>query len=170
MFDFFLALAAAASVVAGGADRAGEGQAAPAAADVAPAFLAPPPELVAEPQVPTGRFTTAAEIKPILAATRANWVSLREFEGQDLLYVTHLWAWRCGLAQIRIGINGASPEIWPLPACHEDQPSPNMILGSDGLPFRNFALGEVEFVDIVVVYDDLTEESARFERASVLMP
>ena len=66
-------------------------------------------------------FTTAAEVKPILSATKANWVSVREYEGQDLLYVTHLWSWRCGLNGMRIGVNGAEPETWPMPPCSSAQ-------------------------------------------------
>ncbi|SDC95729.1 hypothetical protein [Ruegeria marina] len=140
------------------------------AAPAAPAFLTPAPQLVAEPQEPTGRFTTAVEVRPILNATRGNWVALRDYDGQDLLYVTHLWSWRCGLAQIRIGINGAEPEIWPLPACHGDTAAPNAITESDGLPFRSFPSGSVAQIDVELVYDDLGEDAAGFSRAQVLMP
>lgn len=104
-------------------------------------------------------FTTAAEIKPILAATRANWISVREYDGQDLLYVTHLWAWRCGLSGIRIGVNGAAPQDWPLPECHLDLAAPNSILEQDGLPYRSYPLKSIESISIELLYDDQTEET-----------
>lgn len=178
MLDFFLVMVAAASAAAGssGPPAAPQAAAAPPAflapeeAPAPPAFLAPAPQLVAEPQVPSGKFTTATEVRPILAATRANWIAVREYDGQDLLYVTQLWSWRCGLVQMRIGVNGAPPEPWPLPPCREDQPAPNMILEEDGLPFRSYAPGSVAVVDVILTFDDLSEEQARFERQAVLMP
>lgn len=109
-------------------------------------------------------FTTAAEVKPILAATRANWVSVREYDGQDLLYVTHLWSWRCGLSGIRIGINGAAPENWPLPQCHLDQAAPNSILEADGLPYRSYPLNTIQRISIDIFYDDQTVESLTVDR------
>ena len=137
----------------------------------APVFLKPAGQaLVAEPQTPTGKFTTATEVRPILGATRGSWVAVREYDGQDLLYVTHLWSWRCGLAQIRIGLNGAEPEVWPLPPCHADQSSPNAIQEGDGLPYRSFPLGSVQSVHVEVTYDDLAVEDAGFERAAIKMP
>lgn len=109
-------------------------------------------------------FTTAAEVKPILGMTKSNWISVREFDGQDLLYVTHLWAWRCGLQGIRIGINGAPPENWPLPECHMDQASPNAILETDGNPYRSYPLKSIERVTIDVFYDDQTVETLTVNR------
>lgn len=110
-------------------------------------------------------FTTAAEVKPILAATKANWVSVREYDGQDLLYVTHLWSWRCGLDGMRIGINGAEPVDWPMPPCHEDQAAPNAILAEDGQPYGVFPLGSVQQITIEVFYDDRTMEVLRVDRS-----
>ncbi|MBO9452113.1 hypothetical protein J7426_17690 [Tropicibacter sp. R16_0] len=161
----FLAAAAAQSNPSGG-QSAAVGQ----STDAPPAFLAPESNLVAEPQVPTGKFTTAVEVKPILGATRGNWIGVREFNGQDLLYVTHLWSWRCGLVELRIGINGATPEVWPLPTCHEDEPAPNAIKEQDGLPYRNYGLGSVQAIEVELTYDDLTTESASFERQAVKIP
>lgn len=140
-------------------------------AEAAPAFLAPAsPGLVAEPQTPTGRFTTATEIRPILNATRNNWILVREFNGQDLVYVTHLWSWRCGLAELRIGINGAEPQPWPLPPCHLDQQAPNAILQSDGAPYMAFPLGFVQSVEIGLTLDDLSTDGGRFNRQGMPIP
>lgn len=146
-----------------------------APATVAPVFLAPKstqPEtqLVAEPQVATGRFLTALEVKPILNATKGAWISVREYGGKDLLYVTHLWSWRCGLLEMRVGLNGAPAEIWPLPECHLDQPAAAAILDTDGLPYREFPLRSVQIIEIQLTYDDLTTDTVRFNRAGVVIP
>ena len=180
MFDILLIIAAAA-MQSGGSTSSGKAEAAPVEVPqvqsseiVMPAFPtpAPPPgpALVAEPQVPTGKFTTAVEVKPILNATRGNWVAVREFNGQDLVYVTHLWSWRCGLLEMRVGVNGAPPEPWPLPMCHEDQPAPNMIADSDGLPYREFGLQSVTTLEVQLTYDDLSTDTGQFDRQSVLIP
>lgn len=150
-------------------------------ASAAPAFLAPPgaakPEpaqprddLVAEPQRATGRFLTALEVRPILNATKFNWINVREYGGKDLLYVTHLWSWRCGLLELRVGINGATPEVWPLPECHTDRPQAAAILEGDGVPYRQFPLRSVQLIEIQLVYDDLTTDRVRFNRAGVIIP
>ena len=143
---------------------------APAPADASVNSSVIPPGLVAEPQTPTGRLTTAAEIKPILNATKSNWVAVREYDGKDLLYVTHLWSWRCGLAAMAISVNDEPMQNWPLPACHLDSASPNAILEQDGLPYLTMRLGSVEKITIQVVYDDLSVDVASFDRGSVLMP
>ena len=153
--------------------------AAPATA-TAPAIAAPtepefnmavvPAGLVAEPQTPSGKFTTAAEVKPILSATKGNWVAVREYNGKDLLYVTHLWGWRCGLHAIAISVNDEPMQNWPLPACHMKYSTPNAILEEDGLPYLSLRLGAVETIEIQLVYDDLSMDRGRFERGNVLIP
>jgi len=113
-----------------------------------------PAGLVAEPQNGTGKFTTATEIKPIMQATRGNWVAVREYGGQDLLYVTHIWGWRCGLHAMAISVNGETMQNWPLPAC----------------PYLTLKQGAVQTIEIQLVYDDLSMDRATFERGNVLIP
>jgi hypothetical protein len=126
--------------------------------------------LTAEPQVAIGKFLTATEVKPILNATQSNWVAVREFNGQDLVYVTHLWAWRCGLAQMELAINEGDYEVWDMPECHADEGSPGAIKSGDGDPYRSFELGSVQTIKVRLVYDDLTTAEAAFERASIMTP
>ncbi|UWR17271.1 hypothetical protein K3754_12690 [Sulfitobacter sp. M368] len=129
-----------------------------------------PAGLVAEPQTPTGKFTTAAEVKPILNATKGNWVAVRDYDGNDLLYVTHLWSWRCGLAAMAISVNNEPMQNWPLPPCHTQFSTPNAILEDDGFPYLKLKQGAVHSITIQVVYDDLSMDVATFQRGDVLVP
>lgn len=124
----------------------------------------------AEPQIATGKFTTATEVRPILEATKGNWVALRDYNGQDWLYVTHIWSWRCGLHQMRYSINGGPMQVWPLPPCHEGTAAPNAIIESDGLPATTFASGAVQSIEVELLLDDLSTATAQYIRADVLMP
>lgn len=147
----------------------------PAATPAAPAdngfnMAVVPAGLVAEDQTPLGKFTTATEVKPIMSATKGNWVAVREYNGQDLLYVTHIWGWRCGLHAMAISVNDEPMQNWPLPPCHMKYTTPNAILEDDGLPYLTLRLGSVQKIDIQLVYDDLSMESASFERGNVLIP
>ena len=140
------------------------------AAPASPAVPAAPASPSIEPQVPSGKFTTAVEVKPILTATKPNWVAVREYDGQDLVYVTQLMSWRCGLIGLRFAINDGALTDWPLPPCHLDSPAPNALTPEDGLPYRAFPLGSVKTVTVELIYDDLTADAAAFLRQNVLMP
>jgi hypothetical protein len=115
------------------------------------------------------QFTTAAEVKPILSATKANWVALREYDGKDLLYFTHLLAWRCGLDAVHYSVNGESEKQWRSEPCYESEVQPNAIKATDVLPFIGLPLQSVQSVAVRVIYDDGSEETAKFQRASILM-
>lgn len=129
-----------------------------------------PAGLVADPQTPSGKFTTAVEVKPIMEATKGNWVAVRDYDGKDWLYVTHIWSWRCGLKAMAISVNDETMQNWPLPPCHEQFTTPNAVLEDDGLPVLTFRQGSVQTITIQVVYDDLSMDVARFDRANVLIP
>ncbi|MBT2132539.1 hypothetical protein KKW20_15575 [Planktotalea lamellibrachiae] len=116
-----------------------------------------------------GQFTTADEVRPILEATKGTWVALREYDGQDLLYFTHLLAWRCGLEGVRYSINGGAQQVFDAEPCYEDEAQPNAIKATDALPFVRFDLKSVNTVDVQLTYDDGQVADVQFERAGILM-
>lgn len=116
-------------------------------------------------------FTTAAEIKPILDATRANWIAVREYDGKDLLYFTHLLSWRCGLSEIRYGLNSAAPDkIWAMEPCYDSEPQPNALKMEGAEIYLTEPLGSIQTISISITYDDDTEASTDFNRAAVMTP
>jgi len=115
-------------------------------------------------------FTTAGEVRPILTATRGNWVALREYDGQDLIYFTQIESWRCGLTGVRFSVNGQADQNWPLETCYEGEPAPNAIKGTNGLPYAAVPLNSIQTLSVTVIYDDGSADSSKYERASILMP
>lgn len=117
-------------------------------------------------------FTTAAEVRPILDATRANWIAVREYEGQDLLYFTHLASFRCGLDSIAYGVN-SDLAILPFAAepCYRDEAAPNALKMENGaLPYVAFPLGQVQSVTVTITYADGEQATVQFDRAAIKMP
>lgn len=116
-------------------------------------------------------FTTATEVKPILDMTKANWVALREYDGNDLLYFTHLESWRCGLSQIRYSVNSAAAgAVYEMEPCHEGEAQPNAMKLENHLPYVTLPLQMVNTVTVVIVYDDGSEDRMDYERKQILMP
>ena len=110
-------------------------------------------------------FTTQAEVQPILEMTRANWVAVGTQGGADLLYFTHLLAWRCGVAEIRYGLNGDAPEkVLAMEPCHHDSNTPNAIRD---LPFVTYPPGSIEEVTVELVYPDGATQRENFARAAI---
>ena len=117
-------------------------------------------------------FTTAAEVKPILTATQASWIAVRPYDGQDLLYFTNALAWRCALAEIRYGLNGAPADtVLPMEPCYEAEPAPNALKMAEGDPliYLTLPLESVLSVSVVLVFDDGSELPAEYLRPAVLM-
>jgi hypothetical protein len=133
--------------------------AAPAAAD-----------FQAEDQTPSGKFTTAAEVKMILTATKPQWVAVRLYEGQDIVYFTQLLSWRCGLHQIKFSINGGPMQIYGMPPCHPELAAPNSLMGDEALPIMGLSPNSVQSLAVEILYDDLSTDSASYQRGQVLIP
>lgn len=113
-------------------------------------------------------FTTAAEVKPILQATKANWIAVRLYDGRDLLYFTNLLAWRCGVAKIEYAVNGSDMVEFKAEPCYLDDAQPNA-LKAEGLDaiLVAFPPDTVATVDVRVTFGDDTVEEVTYERAAV---
>jgi hypothetical protein len=113
-------------------------------------------------------FTTAAEVRPILQATRAQWLAVRNYDGHDLLYFTNLLSWRCGLTEIFYSVNGAEMVPFAMEPCYLDTAQPNALKAEtlDAI-LVSFPPGTVETVDLNVIFDDGTAEQAHYERAAI---
>jgi len=129
-----------------------------------------PAQFSAEDQMPSGKFTTAGEIRMILDATQGSWVALRDYGGQDLLYFTQLLAWRCGLHQISYAINDDAAQVLDTEPCYIDTGQPNAIKAETIQPYLAFPAGSVQSVTITLLYDDLGMATAQFARTAILMP
>ncbi|WP_270729209.1 hypothetical protein [Shimia sp. Alg240-R146] len=124
---------------------------------------------VAEDQTPTGNFLTATEVRPILDATKTSWIGVREFNGQDLVYFTHLMSWRCGLYEVHYSINGGDQEAFSIPECPPDIANA-MAIPEDAQVYISRELGSVQTIEVSILYDDLGTDVVSFDRAAVLLP
>ncbi|WP_460274885.1 hypothetical protein [Celeribacter sp. ULVN23_4] len=113
-------------------------------------------------------FTTAAEVKPILQATKPQWIAVRNYDGKDLLYFTNLLSWRCGLTEIFYSLNGAEMVPFAMEPCYLDTAQPNALKAEtlDAI-LVSFPPGTIETVDLNVIFDDGTSEQTQYERAAI---
>ena len=124
-----------------------------------------------EPQVLTGKYTTAIEARPIFETSKNRWVSVVEYQGADRVYFAYLLGFRCGLWDIRIGINGEPAERGlGMEPCHGDSFSPNAMHDTVNFPpFVTYPAGVVDSVHIEIVFDDGTTDFAEFNRNEILI-
>ena len=115
-------------------------------------------------------FTTAAEVKPILTATKPAWIAVREYDGRDLLYFTNLLAWRCGVSEVSYTVNGGALTPLEMEPCHEDTATPNALLMETIQPYVSLDLKSVETVSVTVTFDDGSTEVGEYLRAAVMTP
>ncbi|PHQ94591.1 MAG: hypothetical protein COB39_13650 [Marinosulfonomonas sp.] len=112
-------------------------------------------------------------MKPILSATKTAWLALREHDGNDLLYFTHLAAWRCGLHEIRFSLNGTPEQVFEVEECYIDTAQPNQLNAlktQTHLPHIVYDRDPVGSVTVTLTFDDATKDSAEYKRTDILMP
>lgn len=109
------------------------------------------------------------ETRQIVEVVKPNWIAVREYNGQDLLYFTTLISWRCGIEKILYTINGGAEIRYKAEPCYEDEAVPGAIKATDILPYVTFELGSVETIDVRVVFGEGSDMSASFARKDVLI-
>ncbi|MEP1932966.1 MAG: hypothetical protein ABJQ71_12655 [Roseibium sp.] len=96
------------------------------------------------------------QIKQILDVTKANWVSFRDWNGQQLIYFTHLESWKCGIDFVFYGLNGGPlDQMWELDAC--DPTKPNVVLKEK--PYLELPAGSTQSINVQLIYPDGTKSS-----------
>ncbi len=121
--------------------------------------------------LPAQSQTSAADVKPILTMIKGMWVSVREYDGNDLLYFTMLESYRCGLDGVKYGINtDVADQVWEQETCYMDEAAPNAMKMEDGLPYITLDLGSVESVVVEITYDDGTTDTETYQRAAIMTP
>lgn len=118
----------------------------------------------------SAQLSTADAVRPILQMTAANWIAVREWDGEDLLYFTQLLPFRCGLSESLYGLNGASAsQRFNAEPCPPEQDGAVFatIEADEYLPYVRFELGSIESVTVTVIYDDGEKETHVYERGAV---
>jgi len=118
------------------------------------------------PAAAFAQFNTAAEVKPILKLIKGQWVSVREYNGQDLLYFSILEVYRCGIDQIRYVINDGKPSVWETPPCEGEGTFSKIPEGR--LPYAEFGAKTLKKIRIELTYDDGTAEWAEYSRKDII--
>ncbi len=91
--------------------------------------------------------------KQILELTENNWVAFRDYNGRQLIYFTHLEAWKCGIAQVSYSLNSdALDQIYELQPC--DRKNPNAV--TTDKPYISLPLGTAQSISVQITYADGT--------------
>ncbi|WP_394198444.1 hypothetical protein [Litoreibacter albidus] len=112
-------------------------------------------------------FTTADGVKPVLELIRPQWIAIRPYEGQDLLYMTTLLTYRCGIEQIRFSYNGGDLQVWEGEPCYRDEASPMALKMDTHVPYAVAPLDSLQTVTINLLFDDGTTMEHSYLRKDV---
>ncbi|QDG76763.1 hypothetical protein [Labrenzia sp. PHM005] len=96
------------------------------------------------------------QIKQILDVTKTSWVSFRDWNGQQLIYFTHLESWRCGIDFVFYSLNSTDlDQMWELDAC--DPSNPNAVLKEK--PYIELPANSTQSITVQLIFKDGTKSS-----------
>lgn len=128
--------------------------------------------LLAQAAQAQGDLTQAPGVAMIHQAIGAQMVSYKQDGDVDFVYFTNLLAWRCGVAQILVGLNGAPPTIpYPMEPCYRDLREPNTLkMDRPEFPiYLKMPTGSAQTMTLRIMYEDGTSADFLIERAKNLM-
>lgn len=89
--------------------------------------------------------------KKLLNMTRGTWAHFRDYNGRQLIYFTHLEAYRCGISQVRYSLNSdALDREWTLQPC--DTSKPHNI--TTNKPYISLPPGTARTIAVQVTFSD----------------
>jgi len=87
----------------------------------------------------------------ILDLTKGSWVYFRDYNGRQLVYFTHLEAYRCGISRVSYSLDSDDLDSeWKLQPC--DPKRPNEITTDQ--PYVSLPLGTTQAVSIQLTFKD----------------
>jgi hypothetical protein len=119
-----------------------------------------------------GDLTQAPGVAMIHQAIKDQMVSFKQEGEVDFVYFTALLAWRCGVTQVLVGLNGAPPSIpLPMEPCYRDLREPNTLkMDRPEFPiFLKMPAGSAQTMTLRIQYDDGASADFFVERAKNLI-
>lgn len=93
----------------------------------------------------------AGQEPKILGLTKGSWAYFRDYNGRQLIYFTHLEAYRCGISQMRYSLNSAALDReWKLQPC--DPKAPHNI--TTDKPYIALPLGTASSIAVQLTFND----------------
>lgn len=105
--------------------------------------------------------------KNVMNLTKKTWVQFRNYDGKQLLYFTHFFAWKCAIKEVHYSINSKElSETLTLPECNPDAP-----FDVDPIKhtvYKTYPLGHANQVTVQIIYsDDTKSETLSFAPCNV---
>jgi hypothetical protein len=87
----------------------------------------------------------------ILALTKGSWAYFRDYNGRQLIYFTHLEAYRCGISKVRYSLDSpALDREWKLQPCDRKEPT-NITTDK---PYISLAPGTANSIFVQLTFND----------------
>ena len=110
---------------------------------------------LASPMVASAQMSDD-QTRQIITMTKANWVAFRDWDGRQLVYFTHLEAWKCGIEAVHYGLNDAPVEtVWQLEPCNPK--APNAV--TKEMPYISLPANSAKSISVQLTFKDGTRSA-----------